>query len=69
MSRYYKPYNSTDLYLNTSFNCIRSNSTTITKTGNGGGYTSSPIINVKLATGDMGSGPSARTPPAAGGGV
>lgn len=56
MSRYYKPNNSTILYLNTSFNCIKSNSITITKTGNGTGYTSAPTVVIKPAAGDMGSG-------------
>ena len=59
MSRYYKPNNSTILYLNTSFNCIKSNSITITKTGNGTGYTSAPTVVVRPAAGDMGSGAAA----------
>jgi len=59
MSRYYKPNNSTILYLNTSFNCIKSNSITITKTGNGTGYTSAPTVVIRPAAGDMGSGAAA----------
>ena len=59
MSRYYKPNNSTILYLNTSFNCVKSNSITITKTGNGAGYTSAPTVVIKPAAGDMGSGAAA----------
>ena len=59
MARYYKPNNSTILYLNTSFNCIKSNSITITKTGNGTGYTSAPTVVIRPAPGDMGSGASA----------
>ena len=59
MSRYYKPNNSTILYLNSSFNCIKSNSITITKTGNGTGYTSTPTVNIIPAAGDMGSGAAA----------
>ena len=59
MSRYYKPNNSTILYLNSSFNCIKSNSITITKTGNGAGYTAAPTVIVKPAPGDMGSGAAA----------
>ena len=62
MSRYYKPNNSTILYLNTSFNCIKSNSITITKTGNGSGYTSAPTVVIRPAVGDMGSGASATIP-------
>ena len=59
MSRYYKPNNSTILYLNTSFNCIKSNSITITKTGNGTGYTSAPTVVIIPANGDMGTGAAA----------
>jgi hypothetical protein len=58
MSRFFKPNNSTFLYLNTSFNCIKSNSITITKTGNGTGYTSTPTVVNTPASGDMGSVPS-----------
>ena len=39
MSRYYKPNNSTVLYLNSSFNCIKSSSITVTKATGGTGYT------------------------------
>jgi hypothetical protein len=59
MSRFYKPNNSTFLYLNTSFHCIKSNSISITKTGNGTGYTSAPTVVVTPVPGDMGSGASA----------
>ena len=59
MSRYYKPNNSTILYLNATYNCIRSNSITITKTGNGTGYTSAPTVVIRPAEGDMGSGAAA----------
>jgi hypothetical protein len=59
MSRYYKPNNSTILYLHAVYNCIRSNSITITKTGNGSGYTSTPTIVIRTAPGDLGSGASA----------
>jgi hypothetical protein len=62
MSRYYKPNNSTILYSNTSLNCIKSNSITVTKTGNGSGYTSSPTVVIKPAPGDMGSGAVATIP-------
>jgi hypothetical protein len=59
MSRFYKPNNSTFLYLNSSSNCIKSNSITITKTGNGTGYTGTPTVIITPAAGDMGSGASA----------
>ena len=59
MSRYYKPNNSRFLYLNTSFNCVKSNSITITKTGNGTGYTGTPTVVITPAKGDMGSGAAA----------
>ena len=62
MARYYKPNNATVLYLNTSFNCIKSNSITITKTGNGTGYTSAPTVVIRPATGDMGTGAAATIP-------
>jgi hypothetical protein len=50
---------STILYLNSSFNCIKSNSITITKTGNGRDYTSAPTVTIRPAKGDMGSGAAA----------
>jgi hypothetical protein len=56
MSRFYKPNNSTFFYLNTSINRIKSNSITITKTGNGTGCTSAPTVVITPAPGDMGSG-------------
>ena len=59
MSRYYKPNNSTVLYLNSSFNCIKSSSITVTKATGGTGYTSVPTINIIPAKGDLGSGASA----------
>ncbi len=55
MSRFYKPNDSTFLYLNTSSNCIKSNSITITKTGYGTGYTGTPTLIITPAGGDMGS--------------
>ena len=54
MSRYYKPNNSTILYLNTSYNCIKSSSITIAKATGGSGYTSAPSIVVIPAAGDLG---------------
>lgn len=59
MSKYYKPNHSTILYLNSSFNCIKSQSITLTRTSGGTGYTLAPTINIKTATDDMGSGASA----------
>ena len=67
MSRYYKPNNSTILYLNSSYNCVKSNSITITKTTAGSGYTSTPSIVVVPATGDMGVGATATATYSAGG--
>ena len=61
MSRYYKPNNSTILYLNSSYNCIKSNSITITKATGGSGYTSAPSIVVIPAAGDLGVNASATT--------
>ena len=57
--KYYKPSSSRLLYLNTSFNCIKSNSITITKVLSGTGYTSNPIIVITPAKGDLGQGASA----------
>ncbi len=54
MARYYKANNSTILYLNTRFNCIKSISIALTKTGNGTGYTSAPIVVIIPAAGDTG---------------
>ena len=67
MSRYYKPNNSTILYLNSSYNCVKSNTITITKTTAGSGYTSTPSIVVVPATGDMGVGATANAAYSAGG--
>ena len=60
--KYYKPNNSTLLYLNSSFNCIKSSSITITKSGNGTGYTSAPTVIITPAAGDLGYGASATIP-------
>ncbi len=67
MSRYYKPNNSTILYLNSGYNCVKSNSITITKATAGSDYTSAPSIVVVPATGDMGVGATATTAYSAGG--
>ena len=61
MSRYYKPNHSTILYLNSSYNCIKSSSITIAKATGGSGYTSAPSIVVIPASGDMGVNASATT--------
>ena len=63
----YKPNNSTLLYLNSSFNCTKSSSVTVTKTGNGTGYTSAPTVVITPAEGDLGYGASATIPAPASG--
>ncbi len=47
--------------MNTGFNyyCIKYNSITKTKTGNGTGYTSAPTVVIRSAKGDMGTGSAA----------
>jgi hypothetical protein len=55
----YKPNTSTLLYLNSSFNCTKSSSVTVTKTANGTGYTSAPTVVIIPAAGDLGYGASA----------
>lgn len=57
--RYYKPNNTTLLYLNSSYNCIKASSITLGIQYAGTGYTSAPTINFTSALGDMGSGASA----------
>jgi hypothetical protein len=57
--KYYKPNNSTLLYLNSSFNCIKSTSVTLTKVLDGTGYTSILTIVITPAAGDLGYGASA----------
>ena len=54
MSKYFKLNNSTILYLNSSYNCIKNSSITLTKTSGGTGYTSAPNITITPASGDMG---------------
>jgi hypothetical protein len=63
----YKPNNSTLLYLNSSFNCTKSSSVTVTKSGNGTGYTSAPTVVITPAAGDLGYGASATIPAPASG--
>jgi len=54
MPKYYKLNNSTIMYLNTSFGCVKTNSITATLTSAGTGYTSAPTVNIKSS--DAGSG-------------
>jgi len=57
MSKYYKPQNSTIMYLNTTANCIQKSSVIITTGGGGGsGFTSQPTLTVQSANGDTGFG-------------
>ena len=55
----YKPNQTTLLYLNSSFNCVKSSSITIAITNGGAGYSSAPIITITSAAGDAGYGASA----------
>ena len=55
MPRYYKPNNSTILYLNSSFNCVKSQSITLSVKTAGSGYTSAPTISI-TSLGDSGAG-------------
>ena len=56
MPKYYKLNNSTILYLNTSFNCVKSQSISLSIKTAGSGYTSAPTITITPATGDVGYG-------------
>ena len=56
MYKYYKPNNTTLLYLNSSYNCIKSSSISLAVQTAGTGYTSAPTINITTAIGDAGSG-------------
>ena len=67
MPKYYKIQNSSLMYLNSSFNCVKSNSITITKTSGGSGYTSaSSNVVVTSALNDNGTAASATTTTSAG---
>ena len=67
MPKYYKLQNSTLMYLNSSFNCVKSNSITITKTSGGSGYTSaSSNVVITAASNDFGTAASATTTTSAG---
>jgi len=57
--KYYKPNNTTLLYLNSSFNCTKASTITLAITTAGTGYSSAPTITITPAAGDMGSGATA----------
>lgn len=59
MPKYYKPNQATVLYLNSSYNCVKSSSVTLANTSGGSGYTSTPTITITPASGDSGYGASA----------
>ena len=59
MTKYYKVQNSTIMYLNSSFNCVKSSSITLTIKIAGTGYTSAPTITITSAANDNGYGASA----------
>ena len=52
--RYYKPNNTTIMYLNSSYGCVKSSSILLTLTSGGSSYSGSPIVVVTPAPGDMG---------------
>ena len=52
MSKHYKFQNSTVMYLNSSFNCIKSNSINLTTKTAGTGYTSAPTIKITPVAND-----------------
>ena len=67
MPKYYKVQNSTIMYLNSSFNCIKSNSITITKTSGGSGYTGAAVnVVITSALNDNGTAASATATASAG---
>lgn len=60
MPKYYKLNNSTIMYLNSSYNCVKSSSVSLFLGSGGSGYTSEPVtLSIKTATGDGGSGATA----------
>jgi len=59
MPKYYKPNNSTILYLNSSFNCAKTQTINLSIKNGGSGYTSAPTIAIAPALGDSGGGASA----------
>ena len=66
--KYYKPNNTTLLYLNSSFNCTKASTITLAITTAGTAYSSAPTITITAAAGDMGSGATA-TCTVSGGGI
>ena len=66
--RYFKPNNTTLLYLNSSFNCTKTSTITLAITTAGTGYTSAPTITITPAQGDSGAGATA-TCTVSGGGI
>ena len=54
LGRYYKPNNTTLLYLNSSFNCKKSSTLSLALTSAGAGYTEAPTITITSAAGDDG---------------
>lgn len=59
MPKYYKPNQATLLYLNSSYNCVKSSSITLSVTSGGTGYSTAPTITITPASGDAGYGASA----------
>lgn len=59
LGKYYKPNNTTLLYLNSSFNCLKSSTISLAVQTAGSGYTSAPTIAITTASGDTGSGATA----------
>jgi len=57
--KYYKPNQATVLYLNSSYNCVKSSSITLSVTSGGSGYSIAPTITITPASGDAGYGASA----------
>lgn len=49
MTKFYKVQNSTIMYLNTSFNCVKSNSLIITRISGGSNYSSVPTLTITPA--------------------
>ena len=66
MPKYYKVQNSTIMYLNSSYNCVKTSSITLTRTLNGTGYTSDPTVVITSALNDFGTGASATVSQTAG---
>ena len=54
--KYYKPNNSTILYLNSSFNCVKSSSITVSIDNGGSGYISTPTLTLTSPVNEVGYG-------------